>query len=158
MIYGISGAPIKNADLYPFAGESNGVAFEANFPPAWLYAHAWQESIREDGAASATVISSDGGHGLMQLTSSYPDDWTDPRANLQYALSTFLYPAIDYWHGLYNYSGSVLMLLVAATYNEGLGAAKKWHSQGDVDGGTTNEYGHRIVATYGALISGAPLP
>ena len=89
----------------------------------------------------------------MQLTSSWPEDWDSPLANITYAVRDFLNPAVQYWHGLQGYAGPALIKLVAATYNEGLGAAIRYHDSGNVDLGTTNEYGAGVLAIYSNLIT-----
>ncbi len=146
-IYGVSGEVVKLPTR--FAAEINGAALARNFPPCFL--GAIRERETGDRADAATVISGDGGHGAYQLTSSYPDNWQDVTASGIYAIDHFLMPAIQYWHGLHLFNGDTLVLLVAATYNEGLGAAIKWHEAGDVDRGTTNEYGHGVLAIFKRL-------
>ena len=147
MIYGLSGAPVNPTLLY--AGYTNRAAVDCNFPPAVIYAVAYHETISSYPKIDpATYISDDQGHGLCQLTASWPDGWADPYTNATYAILSFLEPAIKYWHGLYGYQGTTLLKLVAATYNEGLGAAIKYHEQGNVDAGTTNDYGQAIVDIY----------
>jgi len=127
-------------------------------PPCLLYAIAWRESISGEVNGqwpdAATVISGDGGHGLMQLTSSWPDDWADPIPNVLYAIDEFVLPAIHYWHGLQRFAGDTLVLLVGATFNEGLSAAEKYHALGNVDAGTSNSYGHAILGFSQKLSAG----
>ena len=153
MLYGISGAPIPGG--LPYASQIASACATRNFPPCLAYAIAWRETITIEGTSlcpnAATFIASDGGHGLCQLTASFPDDWMNPIANAGYAIDNFLVLALNYWHGLHGYSGDTLMLLVAATYNEGLGAAEKYHASGDVDAGTTDEYGHGVLQKYREL-------
>jgi hypothetical protein len=93
----------------------------------------------------------------MQPTSSWPDDWANPTANVAYAITEFILPAIHYWHGLQRFSGDTLVLLVSATYNEGLVAAQKYHARGDVDAGTSDEYGHAVLGFYKSLAAGNAL-
>jgi hypothetical protein len=154
MIYGISGAPIPME--LPFSQEVTNAASVRQMPPCFIYAFAWRETIREYGAGSAGKMSdnNDGGHGLFQLTESYPDNWADPTMNALYAIDYFIKPALDYWHGLENFCGDTLVLLVAATFNEGLGKARQYHAQGDVDAGTTDEYGHGVLGYYKNMIAG----
>ena len=123
-----------------------------------MYAIAFRETIQGEISglwpSAATVISGDGGHGLCQLTSSFPENWDDPIANVDFAIEHFIEPALNYWHGLQQYSGDLLVLLVAATFNEGLRAAEKYHASGDVDAGTTDEYGHAVLGFYQKLSAG----
>lgn len=151
----MSGHPIPTG--LPYATQVATACVPKNMPPCLLYAIAWRESIQGEVNGSwtaATVVSGDGGHGLCQLTSSYPSNWSDPTANVSYAIDRFVLPAIDYWHGLHQFTGDTLVLLVAATFNEGLGAAEKYHARGDVDAGTTDEYGHGVLSIYRTLITG----
>lgn len=142
MRYGISGKLLPST--VPFAREINSFAIaEGTVSPPLLAAIAKRESD-----FTPAVVSADGGHGLCQLTASWPDDWADPATNLAYAWHVFLRPAIDYWHGLERYTGDDLVRLVSATYNEGLGAAIAWHARGDVDGGTTNHYAEGVLENY----------
>jgi hypothetical protein len=156
MIYGISGAPIP--ETLPYASPVTAACLQDDMPPCLLYAIAWRESIsgevNGEWPNAALVVAGDGGHGLCQLTSSWPNDWANPIANVEYAITEFVQPAIHYWHGLQGYSGDTLVLLVAATYNEGLGAAEKYHASGDVDAGTTDEYGHGVLDNFTKLVAG----
>jgi hypothetical protein len=167
MIWGISGSPVDEG--LPFGREANLVGVKCEFPPCWLYGHGWIETIAEYGLSAATRLQngadpatglmpdgSNAGHGIMQLTSSWPPNWEDSAANFVYAVDNFLMPAVKYWHGLYGYAGSTLVLLCAATFNEGLDAAKSDHAAGNVDAGTTNEYGHRVVSAMEQLLAGMP--
>lgn len=174
MIYGLSGAPLRadgDGNPLPLAGAINGACMRPArpFSPALLYAIYWQEMGRghgrdpdggasrlQDGADPDTGLMPDGtnaGRGAFQLTSSWPDNWQDPFVSACYAIDVFLSPAIAYWHGLEGYSGNDLVLLVAATYNEGLGAARDRHAAGDVDAGTTDHYGHSVLAYYLNIVS-----
>lgn len=163
MIFGISGLACPSG--FPFAGEINGVA-NANpgCPPLLLASIAWRESISTFGAGAATCLQigadpqtglmpdgSNAGRGLCQLTNSFPPDWEDPIVNLTYAWQEFLQPAIRYWHGLENYTGNALIKLVGATFNEGLSAAIKYHAQGNVDLGDTDDYGAGILVIFTSL-------
>lgn len=156
MIYGMSGAPIPLA--LPYASNVTAPCISHDVPPCLLYGIAWRESISGELLGlwpdAATVVAPDQGHGLCQLTSSWPDDWAIPSANVDYAITEFVLPAIRYWHGLQGFSGDTLVLLVAATFNEGLGAAEKYHASGDVDAGTTDRYGHGVLANYRNLVNG----
>ena len=157
MIWGLSGAPVN--PTLPYAGFANRACVDMDFPPPFAYAIAFRETLcLVPTIDPVTVVSGDGGHGIMQLTSSWPENWADPLANFTYAIRYFLLPAVQYWHGLQGYAGPVLVKLVAATYNEGLGAAIRYHNQGDVDLGTTNDYGAGVLAIYNNLVSkGTPI-
>jgi hypothetical protein len=101
---------------------------------------------------AATVISGDGGHGVMQLTASYPDDWADPAANIDYAIMQFLKPAEDFWAA--QFQGEELVKAIAAEYNAGRGKVLQGHEEGDLDKYTTEGYGARALATYEKLCAG----
>lgn len=147
MKYGWYEAPVSNN--LPLGPEINRAASDCQFPSPVIYAIAYRETLSSLSAElAAKCISGDGGHGLCQLTSSYPNDWYNPTVNATYAIKQFLVPAVNYWHGLHGYEGDTLLKLVAATYNEGLGAAQHYHEQGDVDAGTTNHYGQGVVDIY----------
>lgn len=150
MIYGISGATLDPA--LPGAGFFNRICSGANVPPKLLYAIAQRETLSSMSLEAACLcVSDDNGHGVMQLTSSWPETWSDLSANLSFAITEFVQPALRYWHGLERESGDRLVKLVAATYNEGLSAAVKYHLAGNVDAGTTNDYGEGVLANYLAL-------
>ncbi|GAC1304827.1 MAG: hypothetical protein NVSMB19_15940 [Vulcanimicrobiaceae bacterium] len=146
MIYGLSGKPIQGT---PYDREINHAGRVFQFSPAFLAAIVERESNFD-----CKVVSADGGHGLCQLTSSWPADWILPDVNLNFALAEFLLPAIRYWHGLERYEGNNLVRLVAATYNEGLSAAIRYHMRGNVDAGTTNDYGSGVLALYQKYVVG----
>ena len=117
---------------------------------AILVAIATNETLGDDAytfADACCIVSADDGHGVLQLTSSWPINWTDPRASAEYAIEHFIEPAGDYWEPLAADTSS-LVRLIAATYNEGLGAAIRWHDRGNVDGGTTNDYAARALTVY----------
>lgn len=165
MIYGISGAPIPSE--LPYAGPVMSACLGNSIPPCFMYAIAWRETIREYGETAAVCLQDGGnyttgllpdgsnaGHGLCQLTTSWPSAWPDPVINVTYAITEFILPAIRYWHGLQRFTGDTLVLLVSATYNEGLGAAEKYHARGNVDAGTTDEYGHGVLGYYRNLVAG----
>lgn len=155
MKYGISGAPVEST--LPYAEPINIAAIEADSFPCLAYAIAERETIRGEinGTwCAATVESFDGGHGLFQLTSSWPVNWRDPQANASYAVSQFIQPAIQSGIQLGLESES-LVKFVAAAFNEGLGAAEKYHAQGNVDLGTTgNNYGADVLVNYLRLVQG----
>lgn len=145
MIYGVSGAPLPSG--LPYGDAIAAAASAANFPPCWLYAQGWQETIKVDGwlqtlgKTAANYISFDNGHGIFQLTSSWPDDWQDPSANAAYAIAHFLQPAIQFWTTTYNFSGDDLVRACAAEFNAGRQAAINGHNEGDVGAHTTHTGG-----------------
>lgn len=153
MIYGISGTALP-AHL-PFAPNIQRACETpaGNFPPCLAYPVAWRETIR--GCKNpVTVVSSDGGHGLYQLTSSFPIDWDDVDANIRYALEYFLKPSLVFFadRGL---RGDGLIRCVAAAFNEGQGTAWLNHLAGNVDLGTTgHNYASDVLSNYHRLISG----
>ena len=110
------------------------------------------------GPTTENDISGDGGHGIMQLTSSYPNDWQDPATNIAYAIEHFIVPAWNYWANANAFSaaqqGEALVKCIAATYNAGLGNVQEGFERGNVDLYTTNNYGERAVANYAALVGG----
>jgi len=125
------------------------------FSPEVAYAIAENETIigEKNGKwDAATVVSADGGHGLFQLTSSYPSDWADPAKNAEYAVEHFLLPAETFWANM-GMQGDDLVRCIAAEFNAGRGGALSGHSQGDVDKYTTNHYAARALANYQALCS-----
>ena len=87
-------------------------------------------------------------------TSSFPENWDDPIANVDFAIEHFIEPALNYWHGLQRYSGDDLIRLVAATYNAGLGGAIKGHEAGNVDLYTTDGYAGAVLGFYQKLSAG----
>lgn len=156
MNHGISGAPIPSG--LPYADIIQAACEQRNFWPCVAYAIACNETIigQLNGKwDAATVVSEDGGHGLFQLTSSWPDNWEDPAANTAYALDHFLLNARDEWltwsKGI---EGTDLVRAIAATFNAGFGGAWKGHENGDVDLYTTDDYGARAAAIYERLITG----
>lgn len=156
MIYEISGNPIPGHLAY--AGKIQSHCVSANFPPCVAYAIAWRESIRGElngsWKSAEDVLSEDGGHGIFQLTSSWPEDWTDVDANIGYALSHFLVPSLHFFAGT-GVRGDGLVRCVAAAFNEGQGTAFLDHLVGNVDLGTTgHNYASEVLANYHRLIAG----
>lgn len=141
---GIAGGPTPSS--IPFADDFDEAGAEFNLSPILLAAIAAQESGYDPNA-----VSDDGGHGLMQLTSSYPDSWADPLANILYACAYFIVPAYAYWVGQ-GLQGDDLIKCVGASYNAGLQGAIDAHASGDVDSGTTDNYGARLVAGYHKIL------
>ncbi|HTD38487.1 MAG TPA: hypothetical protein VK669_13325 [Candidatus Limnocylindrales bacterium] len=162
MLYGVSGAGLPSG--LPYGDAIQAAAVAANFPPCWLYAEGWQETIKVAGwlqtlgSSPETYISGDGGHGIFQLTSSYPSDWQDPRANANYAISHFLTPAVDFWHSTYNFVGDDLVRSVAAEFNAGRQNAIAGHNEGDVGKYTTHTggipYSDLVLKYYHQLAGG----
>lgn len=147
---GISGAPCPNA--LPYAQIINSLCIARNFFPCLVGAIKMNETGLGQGPTTENDISADGGHGIMQLTSSYPSDWADPTANITYAIDHFLIPAYDAWKD--QLQGDDLVRAIAATYNAGYGNAASGHSIGNVDAYTTNDYGARALTHYTALVAG----
>ena len=164
MIYGISGKSIPSN--LPYAGPISQVCSANNFPPSLAYAVAQNETIDEYGDTAATRLQDgyttdpgyDGtcGHGLFQLTSSGPPNWSDPLANAQWAItkSGFLMDAMNYWYNKYGLTGEALVKATAASFNAGIGGAEQGHLEhNDVDYFTTNHYGERALQHYRELIA-----
>lgn len=144
---GISGAPLPAE--FPYKSIIEQVCFENDCSPCLVGAI----KINETGLTDPPdVVSADGGHGLMQLTSSYPPDWADPEANFRYAVQNFILPAWTYWNT--SLQGDDLVRAIAASYNAGIGGAQNGHDQGNVDLYTTNNYGARALANYTSLVGG----
>lgn len=154
MQFGISGKPIPPALRYASAINK---ACGDTFFPLVAYAIACNESIVGEIAGkwnACTVCSADGGHGLFQLTSSWPAAWDDPDANARYAVQHFLYPALLQWRvNAPNVLGDDLVRAIAATFNAGFGLAWDGHKRGDVDLYTTDRYGQRALSYYRSLES-----
>ncbi len=163
MRYGIL-APNVPAN-FPWSEVFNSVGLYVGCSPCLLAAHAYVETLEIYGADEArTCVSYDGGHGLMQLTSSFPPDWQNAQTNIGYAANQFIIPALETWYHDYGYTGDTLVRCEAATYNAGLNAALRGHFKGDVGMYTTKSegmsYDVRVLAAYKTLASGAipPLP
>lgn len=156
MKYGVSGAPLP-AGL-DYGAPVSAAASASDFAPCWLYAHAWQETIKVEGMNAASALSGDGGHGLFQLTASYPSNWEDPEANASYAITNYLQPAIAYWNGVRGIEGDALVKCVAAEYNAGRTNAIKGYDTGDVGRFTTHtagvSYANLVLTYYQQLSSG----
>jgi hypothetical protein len=153
MRWGVSGKTIPY-DLI-FATPIQAAALLEDFPPCWLYAIGKIESIDEFGASAATIMSTngDGGHGIFQLTSSFPDNWQDPQVSAQYAIKNFLMPAVQNCLASMYLSGDQLVRVASDVYNEGWGAEQISHSlYNDADFLTTgHDYGQRALAAYKEL-------
>jgi hypothetical protein len=155
MLYDISGRPIPKT--LPYAKTIQAPCVELGFPPCLAYAIAWRESISGEVNGSwnaATVLSSDGGHGLFQLTSTFPEGWDNEDVNVRYALSNFLIPALHQF-ARRALRGDDLARVVAASFNAGESAAWKAHLAGDVDLATTGAtYASAVLSTYQRLVKG----
>lgn len=150
MLYLISGEPIPAKLIYSEYIQK--ACDERNFWPLFAYAVACRESIigEMNGKWNArSVLSSDGGHGLFQLTSSWPNNWQDPYANACYAIDNFLTPLTNQWReAVPGLEGDDLIRCVAASFNAGFGGAWSGHERGDVDLYTSNNYGAGVLAIY----------
>jgi hypothetical protein len=156
MIYGISTVPIPVKLLY--SGPIQVGCTLADFPGCLAYAIAWRESIKGEVAglwpSAVSVLSSDGGRGLYQLTSSWPVDWLDIGTNIRYALTYFLVPSLHFFAGS-GLRGDALIRMVAAAFNEGSQAATLDHLLGNVDIGTTgHDYASEVLSNFYKLTSG----
>lgn len=149
--YGIADKPV-DARL-PFAQVISEAALARGFSRSFLYAIAWRETLCDEAIADpATFISGDGGHGVFQLTSSFPQNWQDVGESAMYAIDNFLFPAVVYLadEGL---RGDDLVKVAAAAFNAGLTAAWNAHLAGNVDAVTTNNYGAGVLAIYHTLVN-----
>lgn len=150
MFAGISGQPLPAS--FPYASIINQLCGDRT-PPCLVGAIKFNETGLGCGPETENCVSFDGGRGVMQLTSSYPSDWTDPRSNIGYAIAHFIDPAIDAWIAL-GLQGDDLVRAVAASYNEGLGTAELAHkTRDDVDAYTTHAYGMRALEEFKRLVS-----
>lgn len=147
---GISGAILPAA--FPYAKIINNLALQVDFFPCLVGAVKMNETGLGKGPTTETDISGDGGHGIMQLTSSYPSTWQEPAANIGYAIDHFLLPAYAYWRE--HLQGNDLVRAIAATFNAGLGNAQAGHNEGNVDRYTTNYYAARALRHYQDLTKG----
>jgi hypothetical protein len=144
----VSGTPVPSG--FPYSTLINQIAAANNVAPCLVAAIKINETGLND---PPDIVSGDGGHGLWQLTSSYPSDWADPEANCTYAVQNFIVPAWEYWAGC-GQTGEALVKCIAAEFNGGRGNAQAGFDEGNVDAYTTNNYGARAVANFQSLISG----
>lgn len=147
---GISAALVPNE--FPYADIINVQATFQDFFPCVVAAIKVNETGLGQGPTTENDISGDGGHGIMQLTSSWPSDWQEPELNIEYAIEHYMVPAYEYWLG--KLQGDDLVRAIAATYNAGLGNALAGHANGNLDEFTTNNYAARCLSHYQALITG----
>jgi hypothetical protein len=160
---GIEGGPLT--DKHEYAEIVNRLSAERGVSPLLVYAIRLNETSEgfppgglQGGADPETGDMPDGsnaGHGIMQLTSSWPNDWSDPEANFKYAIEQFIEPDWNAWAEQTGLQGDGLVRAIAASYNAGLGAAMLAHKRGDVDAVTTNRYGERALEHYHALFAEA---
>jgi|SRR6185312_6683470 len=149
MIHGISATTLP--DGFPYKAIIEDLC-GSTFFPCLVGAIKLNETGTGFGPVTENDISGDGGRGVMQLTSSYPSNWQDPKANIRYAIKHFLVPAMNEWSS--ELQGDDLVRAIAATYNAGLGNAQAGHKIGDIDAYTTNRYGERCLKRYQALLQG----
>jgi hypothetical protein len=161
---GVSGAPVPAS--FPFASNFDNLGGKYNVSPNLCAAIKYNETglgtnpaVLEYGCTSSGYFPNGDpcGHGLMQLTSSWPPNWQDADTNIGYAITNFIIPAWEYWgpgggHG--GYTGDDLVRLIAASYNAGIGGAQKGHDQGNCDLYTTNNYAARALKAYQQLCAG----
>lgn len=154
MTHGVSGVTLPTG--FPYKAIIESACAVDNLPPCLVGAIKMNETGLGFGPHTEQDISRDGGHGIMQLTSSYPSDWRDPAANIGYAIAHFILPDWEAWTtSPYLLTGDNLVRAVAAAYNDGLGTAERDHAfYGNVDRSTTNHYAARALAHYQSLSRG----
>jgi hypothetical protein len=144
----------------PYSAPIQEACTERDFSAFLTYAVAWRETIRGEIAGlwvpltAATVVSGDGGHGLCQLTSSWPNPgWETPETNVCWAIDHYLKPDMDWLAGK-GLTGEALIRGTAAAFNAGLGAAWDGHiERNDFDAYTTgNDYAADVLSVYNALV------
>jgi hypothetical protein len=144
---GISGLPLPAA--FPYWQIFQDLCMKYEVAPCLVGAIKVNESGLTD---PPDVMSGDGGHGLMQLTSSWPENWADPATNIEFAIVNFILPDWRYWDQYLQ--GDGLVRAIAASYNAGLGNAIAGHEQGNLDLYTTDNYAARALANYYQLAAG----
>lgn len=149
-----------NRDL-PYVVPISDACFTSNTPALLAYAIAWRETISGEKNGSweaSSVVSPDGGHGLFQLTSSFPPSWPDPYDNALYACDNYIVPDAVYWYRKYGYSGETLVRCVAASFNAGIQGAEEGHAVGDVGKYCTGDYVEAVLGFYKKLVAtGSPV-
>lgn len=150
---GIDGGPL--ASRHEYAAIVNGLSLGFNVSPLLVYAIRLNETSEGD---PPDILSNDGGHGIMQLTSSYPSNWTDPTANISYAIAHFIEPDWQSWKEADpSLAGDDLIRCIAVGYNAGFGTALAAHRAGDVDRVSySGHYGVDAVRNYHALLDELP--
>lgn len=157
MKYGITAGVIPSHLPYAATILRNCIAY--GFSPALAYAVAWRETVRGEMNhewTASTIVSSDGGHGVFQLTSSWPNPgWDNPETNTQYALHHFLIPGM-YYFAAKGMRDEALIRCIAAGFNAGDLTVWEDHvTYGDVDIGTANhDYAADVLRQYTSLIAG----
>jgi hypothetical protein len=146
--YGLLAGPLPTE--LPGAAIVQKAADDFDFSPLVVYAIKANET---GTSVDPNVISSDGGHGWMQLTASFPPGWADPYTNVAYAIANFLAPAEAYW-AAQGFLAETLLRFIAAEYNAGRGQTAAGHAAGNLDLYTTNNYAARALANYQALADG----
>lgn len=151
---GISGTHLP--PNFPFGITMSMIASSKGFFPPLVGAIAWEETLKVLTPAEAVgYISGDGGHGVFQLTDSWPENWQNVSASCDWAIDKFLMPAYTAWTEKTDLKGGKLVQCIAATYNAGWGQAWDGHLAGNVDMWTTgHDYGERVLADYEHLVSG----
>lgn len=156
MIYGLSSAPVP-ASL-PYAGAVNAACLELQFPPCLAYGIANRETIRGERNGlwnAATIISSDGGHGLFQLTSYVPPGWNNPSVNAYAAVIGWLRKDAQFWNASHGFRDMTLAKAVAASFNAGRDAVLTVVGTGkQIDSVTTGgDYAADVWACYQSLLA-----
>lgn len=162
MRWKISGLPLPVG--FPFRNEITEACDRVDAPPCLVGAIKLNETGMstnaaelQDGCVPGTEKMPDGsdaGHGIFQLSSSWPSDWNNPLANAVYAVRVFIVPAITFWYSAHGYTGDDLVRCVAASYNAGISAAWVGHLEGSVDAFTTDDYAQRCLAHFQMLVAG----
>ncbi len=161
-MYGLSGKSVPSSYLY--ADVINQAAISKGVSPIAMYAIAWRETLGVAGWIKATYgvdpadfISFDGGHGVFQLTASYPPDWNDVLQNALYAIDDFYEPYLQDWLAR-GYTGTTLLQLAADDYNAGDTPVDIAHKAGRADSATTGgNYGSDVVLSYNNLLNDLPI-
>lgn len=165
MLFGISGKPVPTNLPYAMPINQACTIPGRSFPPCLVYAIAWRETIFGQTIGlwnASTVVSGDGGHGLLQLTSSFPAAWQDPSVNIGFAIQQFLMPDLIWWtQQIPGIQGDDLVRCVAASFNAGREGAWRGHMEGNVDkyttGGDRGPYAADVLNIYHNLVMrGAP--
>ena len=154
MRWNIASPPLTVA--LPYELQIHNASTITDTPTALLYAIAWHETISGEVSGqwtASSVISADGGHGLCQLTASWPDNWDDAQANAVYACKNFIIPDALYWYRKYGYTGETLVRCIAASYNAGISGAEAGHIIGNVDCYTTNRYAAKVLGFYRSIVA-----
>jgi hypothetical protein len=170
-LYAVTGRFISPATRY--AADLNTAGILQNFPPLWIAAEAYVESIVLEiagtipSAAATKSLNGDGGFGLCQLTEEPegyvgdwpPTGWANAQTNAEFAIQYYLRPAADWWYRTYGYTGPTLVRCTAAEFNAGRTAAVKGHDAGNVDQETEGgDYAARVLAAFNSLLTTGDYP